>query len=362
MSQIRKILIFNPFGIGDVLFTTPLIRNLKENFSCQYLAYIVNNRAYPLLKKNPFLDEIFIFEKDYWRELLKKSWFKFLKQYFSFLYNIRKKHFDVVFDLSLNSQYGLFFKMAGIKRRIGFNFKERGRFLTEKLDIPDGFSQKHVARYYLDLLRFLKINPKEYNFDVFINDTVVKEMENILYLDTKKNDTFVLVCPGSGDSWGKTAYFKRWPKTSFVDLCNKIKSNFCVDIIIVGSKVESDICKYIYDKMENKPINLCGQINLEQLAVLIDKSKLVITNDGGPFHIAKALNKKIIVFFGPVDERIYGPYPHSNDTFVFSRHLDCRPCYKGFRFLGCQYDKRCLREISPDEVFLIVEEILKNKK
>ncbi|MCM8831205.1 MAG: glycosyltransferase family 9 protein [Candidatus Omnitrophica bacterium] len=359
MSDIKKILIFNPFGIGDVLFTTPLIRNLKENFICQYLAYICNGRAYPLLKNNPFLDEIFIFEKDYWREILKESWFKFCKQYFSFLQKIRKMHFDVVFDLSLNSQYGLFFKMSGIKRRIGFNFKKRGRFLTEKLDIPTGFSQKHVARFYLDLLKFLKINPKEYNFDVFIENNAVREVESILVSFMKENNAFVLVCPGSGDSWGKAAYFRRWPEDNFVDLCNKIQNNLSFNVVLTGSKAEMDICQYIYDKMEGKPINLCGKINLEEFVALISKSKLIITNDGGPFHIARALNKKIIVFFGPVDEKVYGPYLHLKDTFVFSKQLNCRPCYKGFRFLGCQYDKKCLREISPDEVYLTVREILK---
>ena len=154
-----RLLVFNPFGIGDVLFTTPLLRNIKENFPQAYLCFICNRRAYPLIADNVFLDKVFIFEKDEWRALLKASKRKFLNEFFKFFRDIKKEKFDVMFDLSLNSQYGFFFKLTGIKKRIGFNFKKRGRFLTQKIDIPY-YKDKHVARYYLDLINFLNINPK----------------------------------------------------------------------------------------------------------------------------------------------------------------------------------------------------------
>ncbi|MBD3264607.1 MAG: hypothetical protein GF375_05865, partial [Candidatus Omnitrophica bacterium] len=92
----EKILIFNPFGIGDFLFTTPLVKNLKEFYPSSPLTYICNRRVYPLAKYDNFIDEIIVFEKDEWRQTLKTSKMFFLKKCISFFKNIKSRNFGVV--------------------------------------------------------------------------------------------------------------------------------------------------------------------------------------------------------------------------------------------------------------------------
>lgn len=355
-----KILIFNPFGIGDVLFTTPLIRNLKENFKDASITYICNRRTEPLLKSNIFLNKVMVFEKDEWRALASKSKFQFLKKFFSFLSEIRREKFDVMFDLSMNSQYGFFFTMAGVRKRIGYNFKNRGRFLTHKLELTQGFGGCHVADHYLTLLRFLDITPKEYPLDLFLSEDSKKKALEILRANIPDKDSFlVAVCPGSGDSWQQTAYFKRWPQEYFLKVCERLQSEFGAKIILFGSKVEEPLCNFIYNGLPVKPLNLCGTIALEEFAGMLSFCKLVLTNDGGPFHMAQALHKKTVVFYGPVDERVYGPYPQQNANVVlFKKDLPCRPCYKKFKFPACPIDKKCLRDITPEEVIAATKKLL----
>lgn len=355
----KKILIFNPFGIGDVLFTTPLIRNLKESLPDVSIDYLCNRRVYPLLKNNKFLSKVFIFEKDEWRAIANKSKLKFLRHAFLFFNEVRGEKYDVLFDLSLNSQYGFFFKMAGIKKRIGHNFKNRGRFLTHKVDIPMGYSQKHVARQHLDLLKFLDIEARDHKFDLFLSPNILKKAEGILWNKSiSKYDFLVGVCPGSGDSWRETAYFRRWPKENFIKVCKWLQQAHNARIILFGSKSESNICKDICDAMENKPINLCGEILLEEFCGLVSMCRLIITNDGGPLHIARALERKVIVFRGPVSEEVYGCYPDDTDCAILKKDMECRPCYKGFRFPPCPYDKRCLRDIRPEEAVFSIKKML----
>ena len=64
-----RILIVNPFGIGDVLFSTPLISNIRDAYPECYIGYICNIRAKDVLSDNPQLNEIFVFEKDEYRNL-----------------------------------------------------------------------------------------------------------------------------------------------------------------------------------------------------------------------------------------------------------------------------------------------------
>ncbi|MEI8349634.1 MAG: glycosyltransferase family 9 protein [Candidatus Omnitrophota bacterium] len=355
----KKILVFNPFGIGDVLFSTPLIRNLKEAYPHVRLFYLCNRRVWPLLNNHPFLEKVFIFEKDEWRAVAKKSKLALFKKMCAFFNEIKKEKFDIVFDLSLNAQYGFFLKLTGIKTRIGFNFKNRGRFLNHRIDIPGGFNTKHVTRHHLELVQFLAKEPCDYRFDLFCKQNNIEAMRQLLVASGfNKNDMLVIVCPGSGDSWQRTAYFKRWPQEYFAELCRKMQKELKAKIILCGSPVEKELCDSLYAVLEEKPLLLCDKLGLDDFAALVSLSGLVITNDGGPFHITQALNKRAVVFFGPVDERVYGAYPDESKALVFTSDVSCRPCYWKFKFSGCSFDKQCLRKITVDEVFLKIKSFL----
>lgn len=347
-----RILVFNPFGIGDVLFTTPFIRNIKKSIPSAHISFMCNRRVKPVLETNKFIEDIFVFEKDEYRAELKRSRMSFFKKVFSLYKDIRNKKFDIIFDLSLNSQYGFFFKVAGIRRRIGFDFKGRGRFLTQKKDLPLGYRDMHVADYYLGLLEFLSIKPERFPFDLFLEEERVLKMKRVIKnLGISENDLFITLSPGAGDSWQKTAYFKRWPKENFAKLCDILSERLGAKIVLLGSPSEKFFCDFILTHTKHRPINLCGKTGLLDSACLISLSSLFITNDGGPFHISQSVGTKTIVFFGPTDEKVYGAYPEKDNCVVLKKNIPCRPCYKKFKFEGCRFDKKCLRDIDVEEVF-----------
>ena len=73
--------------------------------------------------------------------------------------------------------------------------------------------------------------------------------------------------------------------------------------------------------------------------------------------MAVAAGAKTVSLIGPVDENIYGPYPMTGHGVV-TKEIACRPCYRKFRRADCDHIS-CLRQITVDEVFKKVEEILK---
>ncbi|MDD4941845.1 MAG: hypothetical protein PHE65_08080, partial [Candidatus Omnitrophica bacterium] len=76
---------------------------------------------------------------------------------------------------------------------------------------------------------------------------------------------------------------------------------------------------------------------------------------------ADALGKKLIAFYGPGDDTVYGPYPYEKGrTVVLKKDLACRPCYKRFRLSACEHDRECLRSISVKEAFDAAQTLLKN--
>ncbi len=348
----NKFLIINPFGIGDVLFTTPAIRAIKQSQPDSRISFWCNERAAGILKSVPDVEGIFALSRGDLKKIFEQSFFSGVKKALNLFFKIKKEHFDVALDFSLDHRYGCVSKFSGIKKRIGLNYRNRGRFLTDKIDIQDGYSGKHVVEYYLDLLKFLNIKPKEKRLFLTVSDT--DKMKSSLLLESfglKENDLLIGIAPGAGASWGKNAKFKHWPVIRFAQLAERITEVFGAKVLILGSPSERPIAEAISYSMKKKPVDLVGRITLEELPAVISNLKLLVANDGGVLHIAVALGIKTVSIFGPVDERVYGPYPESPAHIVIKKDLLCRPCYKNFRLDICNMDRECLNSISTNEVF-----------
>ena len=273
---------------------------------------------------------------------------------------IKKQKFDVVLDFSLDHRYSLIAKFLGIKKRLGFNYKNRGRFLTDKIDI-DGYSHKHVVEYYLDLLELLGIKAKRYDLELFVSENNKIKAKNILSgFGIDDQDLVIGIAPCAGASWGQDAFLKHWPAIRFGQLADRI-INDCKDkIVILGDASEKPIVEMIINTMHNKVINLVGRTSLEELSAVINNLHILITNDGGPLHMAVALGKKTVSFFGPVDPRVYGAYPPDGKRHIILRKaLDCSPCYSKFHLNPCQKNKECLKMIDVEEAWEAVNRLLK---
>ena len=354
----KKILIINPFGIGDVLFTTPLVRTLKDIFPQAGICYLANRRSAAVLADNPNIERVFIYERDEFQQIRNKSFFFWVKSNLAFLKQLKNEHFDIVFDFSLNSQYGFFSWYAGIKQRIGYDFKNRGRFLTKKIRLS-GYRDKHIVEYYGDLMMSLNIELKHKDLELYINKDDVEQANRLLeQKGIKDGELLVGVIPGAGRSWGKQASFKHWLPERFAELSDKIVEKYKAKIIMMGDVFEKELSQSVLSHMHQKAIDLTGSTSIGVLAALLKRMKLVITNDGGPLHMAVAVGTKTVSIFGPVSEAVYGPYPYSDKHIVVKADIGCRPCYKDFRIPPCESERICMQGIDTDKVFSAVEKLL----
>jgi len=349
----KKILIINIFGIGDVLFTTPLISNLKRHWPKCSIGYIANARTVTLLKNNPQVDKVFIYDRDDYQAVYKKSKWQFWLKMQKAIQQIREEQYDLVIDLSLNSSASFLMRLIGIKERVGFNYRQRSPFLTHPLYLS-GYEGRHVVEYYLDILRILKVPVVDHAFKIYPDERDeqwVEELCERFYL--LPEDFTVAVVPGGGQSWGKDASFKRWPAEKYAQLADKMIEKFSAKIILMGNHSEIDVCSHVSRRMRGSSYDLSDQTTLHQMAAFLKRCKLAIVNDGGPLHIAVAAGVKTVSIFGPVDEQVYGPYPKGNHI-VISKDIACRPCYRNFRMASCEHH-HCINSLELDEVLRKVE-------
>ncbi|MBN1871892.1 MAG: glycosyltransferase family 9 protein [Candidatus Omnitrophica bacterium] len=355
-EKIMKVLFVNPFGIGDVLFTTPLLRALKERGHSLY--YLCNERVQGIIRYNDTLSGIYPLSRGDIKEIFRRSPYQAMKRLFEIAKTIGRERFDIALDFSLDYRYSLFLRILGVKRIVGFDYKGRGRFLSDKITIP-GFNDKHMVEYYAMLLDYVdkeaRLGDK---MELFIGGQD-REWARA-YLEGKglsMTDTLIGIAPGGGASWGKDSSIKHWPKEKFLYVAEELTSDYGYKVILLGDKKEIDICDFIEYRLKKNVINACGKISIEQFAAVLEKTQLLIANDGGPLHVAHALGVKTVSIFGPVDEKVYGPYRPGKRHVVKTSDIECRPCYRNFKYSKCD-NRVCLESIKPDEVVESVRNIL----
>ncbi|MBT3690757.1 glycosyltransferase family 9 protein [Candidatus Woesearchaeota archaeon] len=290
-----KILFFKMGAIGDVLMTTPLVKQTRKAFPKAKIHYLVGESSSQILKNNKNIDKIIKFNE---RIITNKRILRWLK----LTRNIKKQNYDLIFVLDKHKIFNLTAKLTSIKTRIGFNrLKKDGIFLTKKVDY---FQNKHDILAYLELLN--KINPVDYKdtkMGVFPTEED-KVFANKFWKDNKlKSKKVLVICPGGGQNIGQRLSLKVWPTENYIELIKKLRLKY--KIILLGGETDKKIEKKILSKI--KVLSLIGNTTLHETAEIMRKANIVLTNDSGPMHIASAVNNKIISLFGPTNPKVLAP-------------------------------------------------------
>jgi ADP-heptose:LPS heptosyltransferase len=258
-------------------------------------------------------------------------------------------------DLSLNSGLGLALKLAGIPKRVGHDYKGRGRFLTDRVFLK-GYEGRHVAEYHFGLLRSLGIQAVPGRMTFHVSNEDEAWAGRFLKENNINSSNIIGFYPGGGASWGAGASVRLWAMEKYAKLADKVVENTSAVIILMGDKADVPRCEDIARRMSRRPVIATGETDVGQSAALMKCCRLLIMNDGGAMHVAAALGVRNVVVFGPVDEKTYGPFPISQQV-IAAKDLPCRPCYRNFRMSDCKH-LSCLTKLTVDEVYKRVEELL----
>ena len=333
----KRILIFNVNWLGDVLFSTAAIRNIRRNFPDSFIACIVPSRCYSILKGNPHLNEIIIFDdKDRHRSLL--SQLNFVRQ-------LKDKEFDIAFLLHRSFTRALICRLAGIPERIGYHTRKRSFLLTKSIATPEKDSL-HRIDYYLNIMEKAGYKIEDRFTEFFVSEEDEKFVADFLGTQGIGPDDFLAVL-NPGGNWLP----KRWLKEYWAILADRLILERGAKVVITGGLHDKSLVSKIRERMKEKPVVACGVLNIKQLGALCKRSDLFVTADTGPLHIANAVKaKKIIALFGPTSPQITGPYPLKN-VKILHKDTGCTiPCY----IVHCQ-NNRCMKAITPDEVMKEIE-------
>lgn len=331
----RRILLSRTDKLGDVLLSTPVIKNLREYAPSAYIAMMVDACLEDVVRANPYLDEVIAFEK--------KGKHRGIVNSIYFAMELRRKNFDLALILHPTVRIHLILFFAGIKKRMGYD-RKCGFLNTHILKHTKQLGSKHEAEYALDFLKELGISDFDKSMFMSVYPEFEDWAENLLKQHKLNNSRVVVVHPQA------SCPSKLWPKDYFDRLVDDIIDIYKARIIYVGANRDDRI------KEQEGIVNLTGMTNISQLASILKRSDLFISNDSGPVHMAVALAVPVISIFGRKQPGL-GPKrwgPLGAKSVYLQKDVGCQVCLAH----NCKKDFACLKSVDPKDVLVYVDKFL----
>jgi heptosyltransferase-2 len=315
---------------------------LRANYPSAFIAMMVTPYAKDIVEDNPNLDEVIIYDK----EGKHKKWLRSAK----FARNLAKNRFDLAVILHPTNRVHLVSFFAGIPRRIGYN-RKLSFLLTDRIKHTKQFGEKHELEYNLDLLRCLGIETEDKNLFIPIKpeseawvDELFKEQ------GIKGTDKLLAIHPGA------SCPSKIWPNERFAGVADRLIKKYGFKVFLIAGPKDIALTDCLIKNMQHPAINLAGKTSVSQLASLLKRCQLFISNDSGPVHIASALGIPVISIFGRSQKGLspkrWGPVGKQDK--ILHKEVGCVKCLAH----NCVRDFACLKAITIDDVIKAAESIL----
>lgn len=276
-SKIKKILVLRNDRFGEFLLNIPAFVALRKNFPQAHLALVVASYLQGLAHCIEGIDEVMTWENRKHK----------VSEILSLASLLRKKSFDLSIVFNPSKEFNIICFLAGIPMRLGYNHKWPF-LLTHRVMDKKYLAQKHEIGYNLDLLRAIGVETNEISFPLRIDDSWVDKLLNDYDL---KNSDFVVLHPWTSDP------VKQWPQENFIKLSLRLARELNKKVVIIGAKEALAGGAQCYNNLDTGIINLAGKTTLRELAALLKKSKLLISGDSGPVHLACAVNRPVLAIF-----------------------------------------------------------------
>jgi len=312
-----KILVIRFSSMGDIIYTTPVVRCLKQLPGVE--VHFLTKPAFKYIyDNNPYLDKLL---------LLKENLSDTIEE-------IKGEHYDYLIDLHSNLRTAIIKLRTGIKSST-YNKQRISKWLSLKFKLKL-VEPVHLVDRYLKTVKFLGV----------VNDNLPIDY----YL--KKNHRLSKLLPASHQQFiafviGATHFTKRMPNEKVISICKKLNLPVVLlggnDVKANGDEIVEAIGPYVY--------NACGITTLDESVFLVQKAEKVIGFDTGLTHIAEAFNKPIVSIWGSTMPELLGVQPYMvKQSLVAGIDLPCRPCSK-FGQAACPLGHfKCMKDIDEDSI------------
>lgn len=296
LQTMSKILIIKPSSLGDILHGLQVAQSLREQWKgCVHISWVVSSVFASLVEACETVDHVLIFERS---EGI--SGFKRLVS------QVRTEQFDWVLDFQGLARSGLLTFFSKAKHKLGRSDAREfsGLAYSQKAPLPPSGEKLHAIDILLQFLPLMGLKPE-------LRGSLSFNAPTVSYNFLEGIEDYILIFPNS------RRREKEWPY--FIELTDNLLKRFPQRTVIWSG---SDPLVPNPQWNTKQFINLMGQTQLLDMLPLMQRARLVITNDSGPMHFAAAMDREVLALFGPTAPERFGPYPLAKTTHHVLRAPD----------------------------------------
>lgn len=358
----KRILIVRLDGIGDVVLSTPFLREMRRNYKSSYIALLVRPVVHNLVELCPYVDKVLVYN-------FPKSWGywdRHMRAILFSLYTLYRMKFDLViaprrekniFEESLVSYF------CGANERVTYSDSASNEY-PNSIKYEALFSKRvktirvqNDAKSTLDLIYYLGGTVRDDNLELWC-DKKDRTYINAFLREKNVGRESILVGVGVGAYGGK----RRWPLSRFVSVIKHLLVYPRVRIILFGNKEETLLGKRVQDTiLSDRIVNLVGKTSLRQSSECLKHCHLYIGNDTGMMHIAAAMKTPIIEIscWPKTGDKLHVNSPHrfgpwKTRSIVLCPEKATQPC-----MTSCNRpEPHCILQVKDSDVITATENML----
>lgn len=332
-----KFLIIRFSSIGDIVFTTPVIRCLRKQFPDAEIHFLTKPENKQIVENNPYINKVI---------LLKDS-------LLSTVAELRREHYTSIIDLHKNLRTFLI-KSLLLKTSYTYNKLNWEKWMMIKFHRNILPANLHITERNLLAVKPMKVKNDHEGMDYFIAQ---KDEVNLSEYGIPKGDFIAWVI-------GAKHFTKILPieqvKQTITQLQKRLPNK---KIVLLGGKSDIDFGNEVASAFEKDVLNACGKFNLSQSTSILNQSELVLSGDTGLLHIAVALGKPVVSIWGSTLPEfgvfpLYGKSKQQPFSILEVKDLYCRPCSKHGLNHCPEGHFRCMKDISALQITKAVTDIL----
>lgn len=307
----RRICIVKPSALGDVVQSLPLLPALKERFPHAAISWVIASGLADLLDDHPLLHEVIRYE----RKSTVRNWGRLLS-------TLHSRRFDLVFDLQGLLRTGVMTWATRAPVRIGLQTAREGSRFACHLLLPDTGRMTPAHARYWKVAEHLGVGELRPQTILAIPPAEQSWADRLL---RPRRGPFLAVNPGA--RW----ITKRWPVEKFSAVAAQAARRFGMSVVLIGSRDEIPLTTAVAHALTRfapnvRVVNLAGQTTLKQLAAVLQRVDLLLTNDSGPMHLAAGLGTPVVGLFTCTSPERSGPPGPQHE--LLSASVPCAASYR----------------------------------
>jgi len=308
-----RILVAQMTRMGDVLQTSPLICALKQQHPDAHITAMVRRMGKPIVERNPDVDDVIVYEEDnMFLDMRARDSDRLLRAFEraeSYIDRIKAGRFDLCYNCTNSVSSAMLLKIAEVPHVVGVHMTDDWQFVQRgpwtKYFFTGIFNREYSDLNLCDVFRhFASGAPDVRNLVFEVRDADRAFVNSLLDRHGVHAGDFV-ACFQLGASEDS----KRWSEAHFATVGRMLVERRNARIALVGVKEEAHLGQAFAQHAPGTALQLYGQTMVPQLAALLERANVLVTNDTGTMHIAAAVGcPTVLVSVGHVHFRETGPY------------------------------------------------------